>query len=542
MIAWRLAGAKACHLYCQRIPSSSGLTPIWWKCMATSTNSLIHGGSLTPLLDATAKQLAPLRALLAEADFTESAVCSRVGIDAIYNFESIREGRTTGVELRDKLDVLIQLFMDVELVERAAIERILGADGLQALEGAGIITSAASDASRCHAEFLLYPTASLWIASDLNVDPNEPGAPIADDAVYPAVSKNTRHFLSSLPRTRCDHFLELCAGTGIAALIASKFASHTWATDITARATAFARFNIALNGIDNCTAGQGDLYDAVLPGQTFDRIVAHPPYMPSLEQKVIFRDGGDDGEQITRRIIAGLPEYLRPGGRFYCTCMATERAGAPVESRIRTMLGQQESEFDVVVLTYRSFDPTDYYFQLALKGRATLDEVVTRHQIFQSLTVEKFVYCSMVIERHAESESRPAYTVRRQVGQGAGTDDAERLMAWKASGTAPDSLERLVDAPLRASPHTRMRVEYTLQGDRWTATENLFGTITPYVVEAKCPPWTGTLIARCDGTLTTRDHLQLLKSAGAVPQTVPETEFAQFIRTLVDGGFIEIVV
>ena len=499
------------------------------------TTSLIHGGSLTPLQEASAERLAPMRALLADAGFTESAVCSRAGAESIYDFNTIYEGRAIGIELNDKLDVLIRLFMDAELVERAAIERILGADGLQTLESSGFISTAISDSSRCNPEFLLYPTASLWIASDFTIIPGEPTAHLAEDAVYPAASRNTRHFLSSLPGRPCEHFLELCAGTGIAALIASKYATHTWATDITPRATAFARLNIALNGIPNCSAAQGDLYDAV-PGQTFDRIAAHPPYMPSLEQKYIFRDGGDDGEQITRRIIGGLSTYLRPGGRFYCTSILTERTNAPVEQRVRAMLGDNESEFDVLVLTYRTFDPTDYYFKLALQGRASLDEVVTRHEIFRSLSVEQIIYCSTVIERHAAP--RPSYTTRRQVGQGMGTEEVDQLMAWKAASNEPDSLQRLVEAPLRASPHARMRLEHTLEGDRWVAKECQVFNAVPFVVEAKIPPWAATIISRADGQRTTREHLDFLKKSGVIPQQVPELEFAQFIRSLVDGGFL----
>jgi methylase of polypeptide subunit release factors len=499
------------------------------------TTSLIHGGALTPLQDASVERLAPIRALLADVGFTESAVCSRVGAESIYDFNAIHEGREIALELNDQLDVLIRLFMDAELVERAAIERILGAEALQTLEGAGFIATAASDSSRCHGEFLLYPTASLWIASDFTIIPGEATAHLADDAVYPAASKNTRHFLSSLPKTPCENFLELCAGTGIAALVASKYSTHTWATDITARATAFARLNIALNGITNCSAAQGDLYDAV-PGQTFDRIAAHPPYMPSLEQKYIFRDGGDDGEQVTRRIIAGLSTYLRPGGRFYGTCILTERTNAPVEQRLRAMLGDRESEFDVLVLTYRTFDPTDYYFKLALQGRASLDEVVQRHEIFRSLSVEQIIYSSMVIERHAEP--RPSYTARRQVGQGVGIQEVDRLMAWKAESNAPHSLERLVEAPLLASPHARMRLEHALEGDRWVAKECLVFNAVPFVVEAKVPAWSATIIARADGQRTTRDHLDFLKKSGVIPAQVPELEFAQFIRSLVDGGFL----
>ncbi|MGH7525601.1 MAG: methyltransferase [Gemmatimonadales bacterium] len=484
------------------------------------------------------QELAALRDLLRAASFAAPEVCLRLGIDTVYDFRSIREGRTTVLETVDPLDLLIRLFMDVELVERETVEGLLPPGGMSILEQLGMLTPSDADDRLCHATVLLYPTESLWIASDLNVSPAGVAETVLqEDAVYPAVSQNTRHFLSSLPKTPCESFLELCAGTGIAALLASRYAGHTWATDITERATRFARFNAALNGIENCTAVRGDLYEAVA-GRVFDRIVAHPPYMPSLEQKYIFRDGGEDGEQITRRIIGGLPDYLRPGGRFYCTCMLTERKGARAEDRIRAMLGSRQSEFDVLLVTVRSFQPTEYYFRLALEGRAHLEEVVQRHQIFQHLEVEQLIYCSMVVQRIPES--RPAFTARRQAGHGLGTKEVERLLRWEATVARPERVEQLIQARPTASPHCRLRLTHVLQGEAWAPEDCFLSTNVPFTVEAKCPPWTAALVARCDGRRTTREQLQFLKESGAVPLEASESEFVRFVRSLIAGGFLQV--
>jgi methylase of polypeptide subunit release factors len=481
-------------------------------------------------------ELAVLRNLLARAEFTAPAVCARAGIDSIYDFRSIREGRTTGIELKDRLDLLIRLFMDVELLERSTVDALLSADETGVLERLGLLSTHQGDARLCHAAVLLYPTESLWIISDLNVAPTGPADTVlSDDSVYPAVTKNTRHFLSSLPKTPCDSFLELCAGTGIAALLAARYARHTWAADITERSTRFAEFNAALNGIENFTAVQGDLYQPV-SGKLFDRIVAHPPYMPSLEQKYIFRDGGDDGEQVTRRIIAGLPEHLRPGGRLYCTCMLTERRGAPAEARVRAMLGRSEADFDVVLVSFRRFDPTEYYFQLALKGRASLEEVVQRHHIFRNLEVESLLYCSMVIQRKVEV--RPAFTARRQAGQGLGTKDVERLLTWEAALAKAADAGWLIDARPLASPHCRLRLDQTLRQGDWMPEQCLLSTAVPFAVDAKCPAWTATLIARCDGRRTAREHVAFLKDSGAVSREVPDSDLLLLIRSLIGGGFL----
>jgi SAM-dependent methyltransferase len=483
-------------------------------------------------LASSTEQLSALRRLFAAADYTEPALCRRTGIETIYDFLPIRLGRTTGITLNDALDVLIRMFLDEQSLERAAVERLLGADGMNLLDALGIVVADEGDPARCRAEFLLYPTRGLWIASDLESDPYDTG-----DRVFSAVNKSTRHYLFPLPDTPCNDFLEVCAGTGIAALIASRYARHTWATDITDRATAFARFNAALNEIENCTVEQGDLYDAVA-GRTFDRIVCHPPYMPAFEQKHVYRDGGDDGEQITKRIIAGLPDYLRPGGRCYCTCLLADREGASVEDRIRAMIGPRHDMFDVLVITFHSFDPTRYYYKHAMDGHVDLQEIVRRHEIVQSLNVAALVYCSIVIERHVEP--RPAYTERRQVGRNLGTEEIEALMAWKVASVAPDILPRLLDTPVVASPELHMRLDHTLKADRWVTKECALSTATPFLVEAKCPAWVAGLVAQCDGNRTTREHMDSLKSSGTLPPQFPEAEFAKMIWTLIDGGILGI--
>jgi hypothetical protein len=110
-------------------------------------------------------------------------------------------------------------------------------------------------------------------------------------------------------------------------------------------------------------------------------------------------------------------------------------------------------------------------------------------------------------------------------------------MAWQAAATAPDLLKRLLDAPLDSLPRIQMRVDHSFKNNRWVTQDCVLSTVTPFVVEAKCPPWMATVIARCDGKLTTREHLDFLKSSGSVPPQAQEMEFAEMIRSLIDGGF-----
>ena len=56
----------------------------------------------------------------------------------------------------------------------------------------------------------LYPVEDIYGVSDRNAE--------IPDRVYPALVENVQRFLQIIPRSRCESFLEVCSGTGIAAL------------------------------------------------------------------------------------------------------------------------------------------------------------------------------------------------------------------------------------------------------------------------------------------------------------------------------------
>lgn len=96
--------------------------------------------------------------------------------------------------------------------------------------------------------------------------------------------------------------------------------AHVLACDLDERAVGCAR----ANGVE---AYQGDLFEP-LPAELeggVDVVVAVVPYVPSGELRLLQRDtlafestlpydGGADGTEILRRVIAGAPRFLKPGG------------------------------------------------------------------------------------------------------------------------------------------------------------------------------------------------------------------------------------
>lgn len=497
---------------------------------------------IEPFTEGTREDYARLREALGAAGYTQEGLCDRLGLASVYDFRQVREGRPLVESLDDAQAVLTRLFLDAETVPWEVVRARLG-DTLPALERLGLVHTPHSRPDECAATVLLYPTEGLWIVSDANADPDSLKVPPPPDVVYPAITRNTQRFVGLMPRERCRRFLELCSGTGIAALLAARdFAEHAWAVDITARATRFARFNAALNGIENFTALEGDLW-APVAGLTFDRIVAHPPYMPSFETAYVFRDGGEDGEQISRRIITGLPDFLEPGGDFYADCLATDRVDAPLEQRLRAMLGAAEAEFDVVLAQAQTYDPTMYYANLA-KEKGTGWELVGRRQAaFARLGVERLVFGAMLLHRHVPRDRpRAAATARRQLHPYTQAADFRWLHRWAATTAewGVDGRRVLLDATPRVSPHVQVRMTQRNRNGEWVVDGCALSTPLPFAVDANCPAWFPALLLRCDGACTGRELLAWLKAGEFVAPDATEAQLGELLEGLLVQGFLEV--
>ncbi len=123
--------------------------------------------------------------------------------------------------------------------------------------------------------------------------------------------------------------LDLGTGSGIIAIAVAKEMPEAFvvSTDISGEALTLARTNALKHGLkDRILFLQGDLLEPFATGMApFDLIVSNPPYVRSQEiqglspevadyEPRLALDGGKDGMDYLKRIIARAPRYLRPGG------------------------------------------------------------------------------------------------------------------------------------------------------------------------------------------------------------------------------------
>ena len=99
---------------------------------------------------------------------------------------------------------------------------------------------------------------------------------------------------------------------------------------------------------------------------------------------------------------------------------------------------------------------------------------------------------------------------------------------------------RLLDSRVRAFPDTELRVTSLLRDGVWTEAGNVIETNAPFPSSSACPRWFPSLLARCNGAATVREHLAWLRAEGVVPATTSDDEFAQLIRELADVPYFEL--
>jgi SAM-dependent methyltransferase len=491
---------------------------------------------LVPLRFGPPECFGTVKVFLDASGYTEQVCCERLGLGA-QNEILTRSPSEPAPEIRDAADLLMSLFLLGARVEEDLLRELLPAEVLDSMANIGLLVSDSPGA--WHAPVCLYAVRHLYIASDRWTNPDGSHFTPPADIVYPAITKNTYRFTRMLPADPCERFLELCSGSGIAALeAASTHAGRAWAVDITGRSTAFAEFNRLLNGIDNATILEGNLFEPVAD-LTFDRIVAHPPYVPATATKWIFQDAGTVGEEIVREIVAGLPAHLSPGGRFYCLSLGVERKDEPLEKRIRGWLGESESQFDVLVASIDTHTPEHVASQPLLKGEIAHAEFAARKAAFAEAGVEQFVYGLTVIQRVGEG-GRHGFTVRQQTSPRTASAELEWALRWESQVASPDAAQLLLEARPLPSKNLELRVLHRVEQGALTPVEFALQVAYPFNMECPVHAWTAALIEVCDGNRTGLElHSHCIEN-GWIPAEVTAEEFAGFLGLLISGGLLEV--
>jgi HemK-related putative methylase len=146
------------------------------------------------------------------------------------------------------------------------------------------------------------------------------------DAVFPLCHEN-RYIIEHIKIPPTAFVLDLCTGGGMIALFAAKSGAKVIATDINPRAIEFARLNAKFNGLEERIDFRiGNLFEPVKEIR-FDIILVNPPFksIPDGWPKFLHSNGGRNGSEILKEIIAKVPQYLETDGVFSFIAYVLER-------------------------------------------------------------------------------------------------------------------------------------------------------------------------------------------------------------------------
>ena len=286
--------------------------------------------------------LAGFAGALRRHGYTESSVSTLLGVASLQQIEPTHLHWHATHQLPDSaLADLIRLFLLRGERSRTAVDDILGPDVVVALVSLGVLKDVDGTVT---AAVDLFCSGGMVFATDHRYQLREGDRLDEEPVMY--IGMDSHGLVQTAPRQPCGELLDLCTGSGIQGLVASRYASRVVAVDLNPRAVRFARFNAQLNGVQNHEVRLGSLYEPVASEQ-FDVVLANPPFVPSPEMGLAFRDGGTRGEFILRQIVRDAPEHLREHGRL---CIVTDLVDVPgYPDKLKAWWG--ETALEALILT-----------------------------------------------------------------------------------------------------------------------------------------------------------------------------------------------
>ena len=481
------------------------------------------------------EDLSGLRDLLESEGFSEerlrrlmSFVEGEVALDPVALELKTRAGT--------RFDVLLRLFFlarsepreqVVERLTRPVCEQLLRLGVLREEEGA------------LYAEGALIPMGPYYLIRDFW--PNVSQRKKRTDYAL-GVGKATLNLADHTVRREGERVLDLGTGTGFQALLASEHAASVVGTDTNERALSFARFNAAINGRTSIETRAGSLYDPVRE-DSFDLIVANPPFVISPDTQYVYRDSGLPRDQISELVLRGAAQRLVPG-----TGMASvifnwySRAGEEPETRPREWISG--SACDAYLLRLHEDEPLDYA-STWLRSAHGEDHAAYRVALERWLAaydaegMHRFHWGVCVLRKRATGEpwfrfeDKPA--LDRQ-----GSCSAQLLRRFGAEDLLRGTPEDLMSARLRLTDDHVMEMRLEQRESRFQILGQSLRQTVGYPYTGNLDTWVAGLVEACNGERALSRIIEEKAREHGLDLAELREQSEQVFRALLRLGYFEI--
>jgi methylase of polypeptide subunit release factors len=281
-----------------------------------------------------------------------------------------------------------------------------------------------------------------------------------DPAIVTGLNSAARTLASLTPRRQAGRALDIGTGSGVQALLAATHCDSVVATDVNERALEFTRLGAALSDLDNVETRAGSFFDPV-EGEEFDLIACNPPYVISPDSELVYRDGGLEGDEVSRIAVRGAADHLAANGLAVVLCNWVRAPFQPWAEPLRDWLSG--SGCDALLLHHVTEEPLEYAAKWNTRHRARPGEhgeVLDRWvDYYRDREITALSTGGVALRRRDRDEPLVTEMEMAAGPSGRGGEHVVRLL------DAAELLERLDDDQLLATSLTLVE-DHALQRER----------------------------------------------------------------------------
>jgi methylase of polypeptide subunit release factors len=426
----------------------------------------------------------------------------------------------------DELALLLRLFLLGVPVASARLDELVGTELGARLAGAGLLLE---DQGEVYGTARLVPHDELLIASD------HAGTGEAHADHVPGVHRPSVALAHLTVRGSGERALDVGTGNGIQAILLAGHAERVVATDVNARALAYASFNAALNGAQNVEFRRGSFFEPV-EGEQFDLVVVNPPYVVSPERAYLFRDSGMRGDAVSESVVRAAPDALASGG---FASLLISWALDPDDPAARPRNWLDGSGCDAFLLHTSTDDPleTATVWNRDLLDRpeayaAALDRWLA---YYRELGIEQIGYACLVLRKHADGRNGWVESLQLpRAGLRPAGEHVRRLFETHDRLTEIGPEDALRESRLRVVDDAVVTQVTRFADGGWQPETLTLQLERGLPFSAELDPPTAQLIRKLDGSRT------LAEALGEVVADAAMAESGRGVaRRMVEVGFLE---
>ena len=361
-------------------------------------------------------------------------------------------------------------------------------------------------------------------------DPGQAGETVAEDQVLGAGAASLT-LAAATPRRPVGRALDLGCGQGVQAMLAEDHAGVVVATDRNPRAVAFTRLAAALAGAE-VDGRVGDLLSPVA-GEAFDLVVTNPPFVISPGRRYTYRDAGLEGDEVSRRLVQGIPPLLAPGGYAVLLVNWLHLAGEDGDARVRSWF--DGTGVDGWVVQRELAEPAEYVTAWLRDTDEAAFDAQFDEWVDALAGVDAVAFG--VVALHRRTDGLAPSVALDVVDQPVAAAWGDEMVAHFARRALLEG--DLLEARLRLRDDVRLHQVASRAAEGWEVVSQVLQQEAGLRWGGGVDGYGATLLAACDGTVPLGALVGFLASSAGLPVEEMQADVVPVVRRLVEQGFLE---